>query len=672
MTPIHRLLACAALLAAASPAAAQLTADFSATPVAGTNPLVVEFTDLTTGGPPLVWSWDFGDGGAGNGQHPVHLYDEPGTYTVELTVIAAGSQIDQVTKTDLITVAPATLAPDFVATSPTTGVVDLEVSFANITVGGPVTDWLWDFGDGTTSTAQQPTHVYEAVGTFDVSLTAWVGEQSETHVEPGFVTTTGYFAPAVDLLASSGEFATGDMDGDGDIDIVVEVSPGTDRLRLLRNTDGALSFGAPESLGSGGLTVDQLDVADVDGDGDLDVVAAGNDSGNQRVLWFENVAGDATTWTKHVADATAWIVQALDTGDIDGDGDVDVLLAWESLGIDGLDWLPNADGAGTFSAPESILSLFAPTDAQLADVDADGDLDVAFTDDGERFYCYTNDGSGAFSIQPSVDLSPDTATSVRMADADGDGDLDAFVAAGGLKWLEKLDPPFVPYGPPATVSFSGEGIVRVADIDRDGAPDVVTGFDGVGGDVLWYRNVGALGGFEPAPQHVLSAAHISHRRIHLVDLDRDGDVDVLASGNDGLTATNWTGFYENVFIPSAWTHLDGGSPGVAGVPRLTGQGTLGSGDEVLLALDDAPPSTLALAWLSFTSVPFDALGGTVHASPPTTQLLRATDGTGAWSQSLVWPAALPSGVDFWLQFIVQDGSVPAGLTLSNALTATTP
>jgi len=70
-------------------------------------------------------------------------------------------------------------------------------------------------------------------------------------------------------------------------------------------------------------------------------------------------------------------------------------------------------------------------------------------------------------------------------------------------------------------------------------------------------------------------------------------------------------------------------------------------------------------------VPFDALGGTVYASPPTTQLLRATDVAGHWSQGFAWPLGLPADVDFWLQFIVADGSVPAGLTLSNALTATT-
>ncbi len=88
-------------------------------------------------------------------------------------------------------------------------------------------------------------------------------------------------------------------------------------------------------------------------------------------------------------------------------------------------------------------------------------------------------------------------------------------------------------------------------------------------------------------------------------------------------------------------------------------------------MTDAPASTLVLAWLSITSVPFDVLGGTVYANPPTSQLLRSTDAQGAWSQSMTWPV-VASGVEFWLQFIVQDASVLGGLTLSNAVTATTP
>jgi|LSQX01.2.fsa_nt_gb PKD repeat protein len=67
----------------------QVSADFTATPLNGTAPLEVQFTDVSTGGP-TSWSWDFGDGGTSNDQHPVHTYTTPGTYTVTLTVTKTG------------------------------------------------------------------------------------------------------------------------------------------------------------------------------------------------------------------------------------------------------------------------------------------------------------------------------------------------------------------------------------------------------------------------------------------------------------------------------------------------------------------------------------------------------------------------------------------------------
>jgi PKD repeat protein len=86
---------------------ALLVASFSATPLAGRAPLLVQFTDTSTG-TPTSWSWDFGDGSASSAQHPSHVYADPGTYSVRLTVGGAtppGDQ-DEETWSDLVTVAP--------------------------------------------------------------------------------------------------------------------------------------------------------------------------------------------------------------------------------------------------------------------------------------------------------------------------------------------------------------------------------------------------------------------------------------------------------------------------------------------------------------------------------------------------------------------------------------
>ena len=144
-------------------------ADFMATPTMGVRPLTVAFTDLTAG---MVtsWSWDFGDGGTSTAQNPMYTYANAGTYDVSLTATGPGG-VDSVTYTGLITVSEQPPVADFTGT-PTVGNVPLAVSFTNTTTGGPVTSWLWSFGDGGTSTAMNPMYTYNTPGTYTVTLTA--------------------------------------------------------------------------------------------------------------------------------------------------------------------------------------------------------------------------------------------------------------------------------------------------------------------------------------------------------------------------------------------------------------------------------------------------------------------------------------------------------------------
>jgi hypothetical protein len=79
-----------------------------------------------------------------------------------------------------------------------------------------------------------------------------------------------------------------------------------------------------------------------------------------------------------------------------------------------------------------------------------------------------------------------------------------------------------------------------------------------------------------------------------------------------------------------------------------------------------------VGWLSLTSIPLNVLGGTLYANPKIVQIVRLANGTGAWSQGLPWPAGIAQGTDLFVQFLVQDISVPAQITMSNAVTATTP
>ncbi|PWR75016.1 PKD domain-containing protein [Methanospirillum stamsii] len=147
-----------------------LKASFMGEPTSGKEPLTVQFTDLSAGNPE-TWMWNFGDEGTSSERNPVHVYQKAGTYTVFLTVTRGEDRSSEI-RYNYITVLPAGKppVPDFVA-SPTTGYVPLDVQFTDLSTDNP-TAWRWDFGDGTSSSEQNPVHRYTTPGSYTVCLEA--------------------------------------------------------------------------------------------------------------------------------------------------------------------------------------------------------------------------------------------------------------------------------------------------------------------------------------------------------------------------------------------------------------------------------------------------------------------------------------------------------------------
>jgi plastocyanin len=122
-----------------------------------------------------------------------------------------------------------------------------------------------------------------------------------------------------------------------------------------------------------------------------------------------------------------------------------------------------------------------------------------------------------------------------------------------------------------------------------------------------------------------------------------------------------------------WVDLGGAAPGIGGTPELDVTGPLTAGSTLTIDLTNAAPSEAILFWMSFASTPLDIFGGTIYTTvPPNLQVLRFANAGGAFSQSVPWPAGIVGGVPIYMQFLIQDLSVPAGITLSNAMMATTP
>jgi gliding motility-associated-like protein len=148
---------------------AQLSANFTSTPVMGCAPLLVNFTDQSTGSP-TQWKWDLGNGTISFLQNPSVTYFNPGQYNVKLVIYNAAGDSSVLIKPQYITV-NATPNVAFTAT-PLAGCFPLPVNFTDQSTpgSGTITSWQWDFGDGASSNIANPSHTYTASGNYNVTL----------------------------------------------------------------------------------------------------------------------------------------------------------------------------------------------------------------------------------------------------------------------------------------------------------------------------------------------------------------------------------------------------------------------------------------------------------------------------------------------------------------------
>ena len=167
-------------------------ASFSATPLSGGAPLSVNFTSTSTN--TLSHDWDFNGDGVldASGILVQYTYTEAGTYTVSLTATGSGGT-DVLTRTNYVTVNPTPPAALFTA-DPTSGKKDLRVEISNSSLRFNTS--LWDFGDGNTSTEENPVHTYTTAGTFDVTLSVVGDGGTDTKALSGYITVDDVQTPA--------------------------------------------------------------------------------------------------------------------------------------------------------------------------------------------------------------------------------------------------------------------------------------------------------------------------------------------------------------------------------------------------------------------------------------------------------------------------------------------
>jgi len=347
----------------------QPAAGLIAYPISGVYPLKVNFTDQSTGNI-TSWSWDFGDGSTSEDQNPTHTYHEPGDYTVILSANGPGGT-DTETKTDYIVVDYSTPVANFTA-DPIGGVIPFTVSFKDESAGD-IISWLWDFGDGLTSTEQHPYHTYNSSGNYTVSLSVTSAGGSDTETKTDYI-VANYFGQAEIIgtwnsgiwiwdfatsewtrtypSAPAGAMAGGDFTGDGRADVASIWGSG------LWYQDGATLAWTKVFH----LAPDRLAAGDITGDGVDEIIGCGGDWDSG--VWYRDVANG--TWHQP-SDVTP--NGAIAVGDVTGDDKADII----SCLSDGL-WYQDGATLGWTNVYDT-----APYKVTTGDVTADEQAEIIGT-----------------------------------------------------------------------------------------------------------------------------------------------------------------------------------------------------------------------------------------------------------------------------------------------------
>ncbi len=578
--------------------------------------------------------------------------------------------------------------------------------------------------------------------------------------------STGTFTLRDTLVVTpteSNEIRVGDLDEDGAFDVFVSYDASSASANILgefvRGTATGL-FASSETIGPFGVDVEPFLIGDVDGDGH-DEMTAFQGSGIFESASMTLHLDDTAPYTRQTL-GTPIGVAALDlaAADIDRDGDTDIIAALPSEFT--LRVLVN-DGAGDFPTSLDSTLLSKPADFVVTDLDGNGtaDMATAVPNTSDSVWVYDNNGAGAFTLaQGGVIPAGDGPITVVAGDLDGDGLQDLVTASQNSETIEILIANGTSFTPTTSIPVDEISTqlrsVRLTDLDRDGNLDLVSTFS----DVIVTLLGDGAGHFTPFQFIEPTSFFGATGQSAAVDLDGDLDIDLVTLRGDGFRAfvNDGTGLLAApVLTPIAFNANDyavgdvngdgiadiamTGTRGWFGWALGVGDGTFeiveqfvsfgAAGRFVLGEFTGAGAFDLAIKaganleivsrindsarWLDLgsartgtsTTLQLDASGELLAATAgsyrvqqgdafePVTLVVGlstlfapfkagllvpfpdmivplALDANGTLELPFVWPAGIPSGVSIATQVWAPDAGAPKNFTASNALAATTP
>ncbi len=366
------------------------------------------------------------------------------------------------------------------------------------------------------------------------------------------------------LIADNYAYAYGiaaaDLDDDGDLDVTSADYTPHNKLYLFENdskgtfTRHLIQQDDPERL-------ERHMVGDVDGDGDLDVVIVKNLRGH--LLWFENNGSptDGKLWKRHVITTDLPGAYDVALADFNGDGHLDVAASSWVLGNQ-FAWFENDGPPAAGEWKKHLIEQDAPETRTMraADFDGDGDADLLGTIRQASEVVWYENRSPADTVtwtKHVIDGESVCPAHGNPADMDGDGDLDVVMALGfyfrpgsedpkasqarednQIVWYENDDPTAGPWKKHVIGAKFDDAFEAVAaDLDGDGDIDVAATSWRNPGRVAWFENRGDPRG--RWTRHLLKENWRSANQVIIADLNGDGRLDIVACAERGSVELRW-------------------------------------------------------------------------------------------------------------------------------------
>ncbi len=321
-----------------------------------------------------------------------------------------------------------------------------------------------------------------------------------------------------------------DMDADGDIDVIV-ASRQDNKIAWHENLGGGAAW-VEHVVASNVIGSWSAWAADIDGDGDMDVLSAGRD--DDLISWHENVDGAGLNWNKRIVYSSANRAQKSIAADVDGDGDLDILSA---SGADSkIAWHENKGGSPiTWTNHVIVTNASNAKWVKVADVNADGRLDVLSASEGNgQIRWYRNNGGTPPTFTQFLIGNISGAKVVEPIDFDADGDIDMLSCGIGLDQIayhENLG------GDPILwttqiISTAADNPLTVfpADLDLDGDPDLLSA-SFMDNKIAWYENRSIHRSWKTSAMSTIFLGGLTTGSwdVAIADLDRDGRKDVVSA-----------------------------------------------------------------------------------------------------------------------------------------------